>query len=259
VSSNAAALPPPTPDGEAFYRRCLTLIGDLEETESRHPDPTPSGLLRVEAQSTLARHFLLPGLPDFLARYPAIEISLNESNRWSENLGEDADCVLHFGHLANNDLIARDVITLPRITCASPFYLEKFGAPTSIDALAYHRMVGLRCVAKGTLKPLEFTVDNTSRSVIVPASISVSCLESALTNARNGLGLVQLPAFVAEADIARGKLVQILTEFPPPSVVISLLYARDHQLAPRIKIFLDWAVREFSRTTQSGPPYARSY
>src|SRR6201992_1645261 len=59
----------PTLDGEAYYWRCLTLIADLEDAEAAFGSAKPKGLLRVDVHGTLARHFLLPRLPDFLADY----------------------------------------------------------------------------------------------------------------------------------------------------------------------------------------------
>src|SRR5258708_10026033 len=51
----------PTLDGEAYYRRCLSIIADLEEAEAAFTPATPRGILRIDAQRTLARHFLRPG------------------------------------------------------------------------------------------------------------------------------------------------------------------------------------------------------
>src|SRR5580693_2314314 len=55
----------PTLDGEAYHRRCLSLIADLEDAEGAFGGAKPKGLLRVDVHGTLARHFLLPGLPGF--------------------------------------------------------------------------------------------------------------------------------------------------------------------------------------------------
>src|SRR3979490_2436830 len=80
----------PTLDGEGHYRRCLSLIAALEDaegafrgarSEGAFGGPRPKGLLRLEVQGTLARHFLLPNLPGFLAEYPEIEINMSESDR----------------------------------------------------------------------------------------------------------------------------------------------------------------------------------
>src|SRR5437899_7610408 len=58
----------PTLDGEAYHRRCLALIADLEDAEAAFGGAKPKGLLRVDVPGTLARHFLLPRLPDFHRR-----------------------------------------------------------------------------------------------------------------------------------------------------------------------------------------------
>src|SRR5215510_3871998 len=65
----------PTLDGEAYYRRCLAILEDIDDAEGAFAGARPKGMLRIEVQGTLARHFLMPGFPDFLARYPQIEIS----------------------------------------------------------------------------------------------------------------------------------------------------------------------------------------
>src|SRR6202035_350779 len=64
----------PTLDGEAHYQRCLSLIADLEDAEGAFGGARPRGLLRLEVQGTLARHFLVPSLPKVFEAYPDIEI-----------------------------------------------------------------------------------------------------------------------------------------------------------------------------------------
>ena len=68
----------PTLDGEAYYQRCVTLLADIEEAESAFDGARPKGLLRVEVQGTLARHFIMPNLPDFFRAYPEVELSMSE-------------------------------------------------------------------------------------------------------------------------------------------------------------------------------------
>ena len=65
-----------THDGEAYYRRCVRLLADLEEADGAFLNTAPKGLLRVNVQGTLARVFVVPALPAFLARYPDIVLHL---------------------------------------------------------------------------------------------------------------------------------------------------------------------------------------
>ncbi|RJF87191.1 LysR family transcriptional regulator [Oleomonas cavernae] len=233
----------PTLDGEAYYRRCLSLIADLEDAEGAFAGARPRGLLRVEVQGTLARHFLLPGLPAFLAEYPEIELSISEGERWVDVIREGVDCALRWGTLPDSDLVARRVGVLDRLTCAAPAYIERFGLPGDIDGLEGHRMIGLRSLSTGAVRPLEFMVEGSLRSVTLPTLVSVTGTESYLMVARLGLGLFQVPRFHAAADLAQGTLVPLLAACPPPSVPVSLLYPRNRQLSPRVRVFLDWAAR----------------
>jgi len=237
----------PTLDGEAYHRRCLSLIADLEEAESAFTGARAKGLVRLEVQGTLARHFLVPNLPDFFARYPDIELSMSESERWIDMIHEGIDCVLHFGHSPDIDMIERQVVILERLTCAAPDYLERFGTPTDPAKLDGHRMVGLRSLTSGRLRPLEFMIDGRLHEVSLPATMSVNGTESFLASALLGFGLVQMPRFHAEKPLADGTLVQVLSNFAPPSVPITLLYPRNRQLSPRVRVFIDWTMRLFER------------
>jgi DNA-binding transcriptional LysR family regulator len=241
----------PTLDGEAYHRRCLSLIADLEDAEGAFSGAKPKGLLRIEVQGTLARHFLLPSLPGFFARYPDIELNMSESDRWIDLIREGIDCVLRFGQLPDSDMIARRVAVLERLTCAAPNYLKRYGTPNDPGALGDHRMVGLRSLTTGRLRPMEFIIGATLRTAPLPVIMSVTGPESYLAAARLGLGLVQVPRFHAEDDLARGALVQILAQCPPPSVPVSLLYPRNRQLSPRVRVFIDWATREFASESAS--------
>ncbi|HEY0234281.1 MAG TPA: LysR family transcriptional regulator, partial [Afipia sp.] len=129
----------PTLDGEAWYRRCLAILDDIEDAEGAFRGDIPRGMLRVEVQGTLARHFLLPGLPQFFERYPDVEIAMSESDRWVDVVREGVDCVLRYGALPDSDLVARTVATLRRITCAAPSYLERNGIPSHPDEMNSHR------------------------------------------------------------------------------------------------------------------------
>lgn len=237
----------PTLDGEAHYRRCLSLISDLEDAEGAFGGARPKGLLRLEVQGTLARHFLLPNLPGFFAAYPDIEINMSESDRWIDLIREGVDCVLRFGHLPDSDMIARQVVVLERLTCATPDYFTRYGTPADPGALDGHRMIGLRSLTTGRLRPMEFLIDGSLREIPLPVVMSVTGPESYLATAKLGLGLVQVPRFHAETDLANGALLQVLSDYPPPSVPVSLLYPRNRQLSPRVRVFIDYVMRAFGR------------
>lgn len=237
----------PTLDGEAFHQRCVRILSDVEDAEGAFLGVKPKGLLRVEVQGTLARHFLMPGLPDFFERYPDIELSMSESDRWVDLVHEGVDCALRYGRLQDSELVARQVATLERLTCASPEYLKKFGTPQAIDDLDGHRVVGLRSITSGLVTPLEFQEGDALRTPTPRSVLTVTGTESYLAGIRLGLGMAQVPRFHVVDDLLRGNLVEILKGTPPPSVPVSLLYSHTRQLSPRVRVFIDWAVGEFAK------------
>ncbi|MGV6875203.1 LysR family transcriptional regulator [Pseudochelatococcus sp. B33] len=236
----------PTLDGEAHYRRCIAILDDIENADGAFRDANPRGLLRVDVHGTLARHFLLPALPRFLETYPGIELYMSEGDRLADLVREGIDCVLRVGVPQDSNMIVRRVAMLEEITLASPAYIERFGMPVSPDDLAGgHGMVGFHSTATGGVLPLEFTVEGKVRNVTLPAAVSVNAAESYVTAARTGLGLIQVPRYHVEAALRAGELVEVLPDFPPTPTPVSLLYPTSRQLSPRVRLFIDWVVRQF--------------
>ncbi|HEV2678124.1 MAG TPA: LysR family transcriptional regulator [Aliidongia sp.] len=236
----------PTLDGEAYHRRCLAIIADVEDAEAAFGDAVPRGLLRVDVHGTLARHFVLPALPAFLARYPELELHLSEGDRLVDLVREGIDCVLRVGDLQDSTMIARRVAVLEEVTCASPDYLARHGVPATPDDLADHRMIGFVSSATGSFFPLAFQVDGVMRRLTLPATLSVMGAETNVVAAKLGLGLIQVPRYHVEADLGAGSLVAVLEDFPSAPLPVSLLYPQSRQLSPRVRVFIDWLTQVFA-------------
>ena len=231
----------PTLDGEAYYRRCLAIVSDVEEAESAFTGAKPTGPLRVDVHGTLARHFLLPGLPRFLAEYPGIQLHLGEGDRLVDLIREGVDCVLRVGEPRDSAMVGKRIAMLQEGTFASPDYLEKFGTPRRPEDLASHRMIGFVSSATGSVMPLELTVDGKLEYFTPPLALSVASGESMVAAAEAGLGLIQLPRYHVEGRA----LVEVLSDHRPSLTPVSVLYPHNRQLSPRVRVFIDWVTKEF--------------
>jgi DNA-binding transcriptional LysR family regulator len=236
----------PTHDGEDYYRRCLAILDEVEGAEGAFRGAAAKGTLRIEVQGTLARHFLLPAIPQFLEDYPAISIAMSEGERWVDVIQEGVDCVLRYGALHDSDLRARRVATLKRVTIASPAYLERFGYPKTIDDLADHQAVGLRSITTGAIFPFEFASGSGVRQVHLAGPIAVTGTESLRDAVLLGLGLAQMPVFHIEQDLAAGRVIPVLADQNVPPAPVSVLYPRNRQLSPRVRLFIDWTAEQFA-------------
>ena len=246
----------PTLDGEAYYQRCTRLLSDLEETEEAFRDTDPQGRLRVNMQGTLTQYFVMPRLPDFLARYPRIELFIGSGDHFVDLVREGVDCVLRAGELADSSMIARRVALLEQVTCASPAYLERHGDPESIEALdgahadgtgrLTHRAVNYVSPVTGRALPLEFTTLEGIARVTLPGPLAVNGAELYTAGALAGLGIVQVPRYRVREQLATGELCVVLPAHPPPPLPVSVLYPQNRQLSLRVRAFADWLVQVFA-------------
>jgi DNA-binding transcriptional LysR family regulator len=242
----------PTLDGEAYHRRCVTILGEVEDAENAFLDARPTGLLRVDMHGTLARTFVLPDLPDFLARYPGLRVHLGEGDRWVDLVREGVDCVLRVGDLADSSMVGRRIAMLEEVTCASPAYLERHGIPQTPDDLEGHLAIGFLSTATGSTLPLEFVQDGQVRLVNLPSLVTVTSSDTNIDLARMGLGLIQVPRYHIAGDLASGRLVSVLPDVPPTPSPVSLLYPHNRQLSPRVRAFIDWVTATFAARVRDG-------
>lgn len=235
-----------THDGDAYYQRCVRLLADLEEADGAFLNTAPKGLLRVNAQGTLAKYFVMPGLPGFLERYPDISVHLGEDDRLVDMVREGVDCVLRAGTLQDSSLIGRQIALMPQVTVASPAYLARFGVPATLDDLAAHRAVDYISSATGRSIALDFMVDG--RNVLVrPASVlSVTGADLYTSAALAGLGLVQVPRYRVERELAAGHLKIVLPQLPPAPMPVSVVFPQNRQVSARVRVFTQWLAEVFA-------------
>jgi DNA-binding transcriptional LysR family regulator len=229
-----------THDGEAFYRRCVRLVADMEEAEGSFHDVAPKGLLRVNVQGTLAKHFVMPALPDFVAQYPGIELHIGEDDRLVDLVREGIDCVLRAGTLQDSSMVGRRVASMPQVTVASPAYLAQFDEPATLQALESHRAVNYISSGSGRALPMEFTVDGEVIEMQLPSIVSVTGADLYTGAAVAGLGMVQVPRYRVAGELSAGTLKVVLGDFPPPPMPVSVLYPQNRQLSSRVRVFAQW-------------------
>jgi DNA-binding transcriptional LysR family regulator len=233
----------PTRDGEVYYNHCVRLLADLDAVEAdfREAAVLPKGTLRIDLASSLARHVLIPALPDFLARYPQIDLDIGTSDRFVDLVQEGVDCVLRSGELQDSTMVGRRVATLAQVTVASADYVRRHGLPRTLADLQ-HGHVAVNWASPTTRRqtPLEFMVGRKMREIALPARVTVSGTEAYLTSCEAGLGIAQFPRYRIEDALAEGRLVALLPTTPAPSLPVSVLYQSQRQLPLRLRVFIDW-------------------
>ena len=236
----------PTAEGEEFHHRVRDILRAVEDAYDTFRGGDPRGHLRLDAPGLLTRTFLLPRLPDFLARHPELSVEFGQSDRLVDLVREGVDCALRVGTLDDSSLRLRPLGLLPEITCASPAYLETHGVPRDIDDLEGHRMVGFVSSRTGKVMPLEFRRDGRVETRPLPARVTSDSADTAADLAARGLGLIQAPRYRFEARLAAGSMVEVLADTPPEPMPLNAIYAGNRRLSRRLDAFLDWAAEAFA-------------
>src|SRR5579872_4774590 len=232
----------PTAEGEVYYRRCQAILAEIEDAEAALAGGEARGLLRIDVHGPMARTFVLPGLPAFLARHPGLTLHIGEGDRFVDLVREGYDCVIRAGEIADSDLIVRRLGLAQEGTFASPAYLARQGTPRTLDDLRGHEMIGFASSRTGQVLPLEFMVGDELRTVTLPARITVTSSDTYAALARLGGGRIQARRYHYQRDRAAGALAEVLPHHPPSPTPISVLYPKSRQLSPRVRVFIDWLV-----------------
>lgn len=230
----------PTLDGDEYYVRCIRLLAELEDAEHAFRSVSPKGMLRIDLHGTLARHFVVPALPEFMARYPDIQLTLSEADRRVDLVQEGVDCVIRAGTLSDSSLIGKRIALLPQVTCASPAYLRKHGVPRRLEDLTRHQGVNYVSRTTGRACPFEFMVQGQLQEVRIDGAVSVFGAEIYTASAIAGLGIVQVPRYRVAQPISADLLQEVLPEYPPPAMPVSVLYPHNRHMSPRVRAFVDW-------------------
>ncbi|WP_353231900.1 LysR family transcriptional regulator [Pseudomonas helleri] len=237
----------PTLDGAAYYQRCVRLLADLEESEGLFRGSQPKGTLRVEMPAAVGRLVVFPALPEFTGRYPQIDLEIGLNDRPVDLIREGVDCVIRGGLTVDDSLVARPLVQMDQMTCASPDYLRAHGVPQSLDDLSRHRMIEYFSSASGKRYGLEFQLGDDVRLINLPKQVSVNSAEGYLAACVAGYGLVQTPRYHVAQQVREGSLQEVLSDCLPPRLALTALYPPHRQLSPRVRVFVDWLVDLCSR------------
>jgi len=233
-----------TADGAIYYARVLRLLADMEDAETSLSSAVdaPSGRLRVDVPSPLARLVLIPALPAFHARYPDIQVDMGVSDRMVDVIGDQVDCIIRGGVISDLSLKARRLGDLPMGVYAAPGYLAQHGVPAHPRDLeqAQHRIVGYLSTSTGKL--LSWPMRRGAERVEVNGKtiLAVDDGNAYIEAGVAGLGVLWLLDYMAEAHVARGELVRLFTDWQMAPMPMTLAYAPNRHVSARLRVFIEW-------------------
>ncbi|HHR3291019.1 TPA: LysR substrate-binding domain-containing protein [Klebsiella oxytoca] len=232
-----------TVDGHSYYTECKRLLAEIAILESSFPGrfAQPRGRFKVGMPQSLARHCIIPGLPEFLQQYPGLDITICSSDDVEDIIQEGYDCAIRTGRIDDSTtLVARELASFRWAILASPDYIAAHGRPETLDQLEQHRAVGYLNHRTGRSIEWHFSLAEGDYALRMKETLVVDDTDAYIQAGIQGLGLIRVASYLAMPYLRSGALVSCLENFSS-ALPLSLVYPQNRYLPPSVRVFYAWS------------------
>jgi DNA-binding transcriptional LysR family regulator len=243
-----------TEGGETLYARCKSILDDVAETEGLVSSASvePRGRLRINAPVSFGILHLAPLWPEFMRKYPGVELDVALIDRVVDIVEEGYDLAIRISRAGSTSHAARKLATSRNILCASPDYLARYGYPAAPADLIEHQCIGYSYAATGDEWQL-MDSERKAHTVKVNCHMHTNNGDTARAAALAGQGVIWQPTFLIGNDLRAGKLVQVLPDYRLPDIDVLAVYPSRRHLSAKIRAVIDFLVDAFGDV----PPWDR--
>jgi LysR family transcriptional regulator, regulator for bpeEF and oprC len=247
-----------TDEGERFYARCRSIVLDLEraEREVSQGRTVARGRLRVALHVTPGRFRILPELPRFMEDHPDVQLEVMLLPGARNLKAEGIDVGVFIGDPPASDLVARRVADHQFAICASERYLERHGSPRRPDDLSRHNCIEY-LQPDGKSPEWTFQKDGDVQTIPVRGNLKVNDGQAMVDMAGAGIGIARVMQMTAEAMIATGAVIPLLTDWKVEAPPIHVLYAPGTTQSARVRAFVDFITDVFRDMPTTRSPTRR--
>ncbi|MGP1395584.1 MAG: LysR family transcriptional regulator [Inquilinaceae bacterium] len=232
-----------TEEGAGFHERAVRILADLEEAEASLSNRrlAPRGTLRVTTPAAFGRQHLSPAMPDYLARYPEVQLDLNLTDSFIDIIDQGFDLAVRIDEPKDSTLVARRLAPNRRVICAAPAYLARHGTPRVLEDLADHN-----CLALDHQPVWTFEDAGVERRIRVSGNLRTNNGEVLRDAAVAGLGIALKSTWDVGAYLQSGALVTLLTGYGVSTrLALYAVYPSARLLSPKVRTFVDFLAARF--------------
>ncbi len=228
-----------TEAGLRYLEDARRILAEVEAAEDAAAgiNAEPRGLLSVTAPVLFGRSYVMPGIVDYLTRYPEMQVDAVFLDRSVNLLEEGLDVGVRIGELPDSSMRARRVGAVRHMLLASPDYLAERGVPETPHALTLHRVIASSAGNWGT--GWRFKFPDGEQRVRVRPRLTVTSNDAALEAAIEGFGITRLLSYQAADALADGSLVRLLEAFEPPPIPVHIIHRSGPQSPGKVRAFID--------------------
>lgn len=235
-----------TREGERFFENCNHGVAHIVEAMNDMLElrqGPPRGLLRISSTVGFGRKVVAPLLPMFSKAYPDISVELLLDDGQTDFASRQIDVGFRDGHIEDSSVIAKRLIPMQMILCASRSYADKRRLPSTLEELSQHDCINLRSSC-GRVFEWEFKADGHMRKYLPTARMTFNDADLVLKAVLDGCGIAQMPAYQVSDHVARNELVMALRTNVPDDRGHYICYLCRQHLPQRIRVFVDFMTEQ---------------
>jgi DNA-binding transcriptional LysR family regulator len=242
-----------TEPGERFYEHCRAMLEEARAAQEAVDElrAEPRGVVKLSCPVALSQTVLAFLLPEFMAKYPKVQVRLLASDRRIDLINEGYDVAIRVRDNLDADalLVARTFGQSTILPVASPALLDVHGRPQHPGDLALLPALSLREHEGAQAWTLTGPEGERSRIEIRPRLV---CGDFAvlLEAARRGIGVALLPEFVCAPAVTRGELEVLLPEWSVPEGIMHFVYPTRRGLLPAVRALVDFLAERLPDATR---------
>jgi DNA-binding transcriptional LysR family regulator len=231
-----------TEAGERYLEDCRRIIADADEADESVAglNAAPRGHLSVTAPVLFGQLYVMPGIVEYLGRYPDVTARALFLDRVVNLVDEGLEVAVRIGDLPDSSLKAVRVGQVRRIVCAAPGYLAARGTPDHPEQLTQHTIIS----ASGVTPSAEWRFQDAGRplQVRLQPRLVVTTNDGAIAATTAGLGITRLLSYQLARQLAAGDLETILSDFELPPLPVHVVHCEGRQSSAKVRAFVDLLV-----------------
>lgn len=235
-----------TREGHIFFESCQLGVNQIFagiNAISNLREGPPQGSLRISSPVAFGRNIVAPLLTKFRKSYPDLALELVLNDLPPDFASDRIDVAFRNGHIEDSSIIARQIVPMQFLLCASRAYVECRGAPKAIDDLRHHDCINLR-FPSGRLSDWEFKVDGGVQRYAPNAKLIFNDADLVLRAVIEGHGIAQLGAYQVRDYLVEDKLITLLGRHVPEDRGHYICYVSRQHLPIRSRVFIDFMIEE---------------